>query len=181
MFSNEGIGTLIHTNEYRQIRKARKRDLRNIEQLIKPRVETEELMPRSRAAIERQLGDYYIFEVDRNPVACVALHVYPEVNKGELAGLSVKPSHENQGIGRLMVQFVEDRAREMGLGTLLALSTQTFNFFRSKAGFVDGTPDDLPASRREKYDQSGRRSRVLVKVLNKQQPQPAQVQPSQPG
>jgi amino-acid N-acetyltransferase len=178
VFSNEGIGTLIHTNEYRQIRKARKRDLRNIEQLIKPRVETEELMPRSRAAIERQLGDYYIFEVDRNPVACVALHVYPEVNKGELAGLSVKSSHENQGIGRLMVQFVEDRARELGLGALLALSTQTFNFFRSKAGFVDGTPDDLPASRREKYDQSGRRSRVLVKVLNKPQPQPTPVQPA---
>ena len=77
-----------------------------------------------------------------------------------------------------MVQFVEDRAREMGLGTLLALSTQTFNFFRSKAGFVEGTPDDLPASRREKYDQSGRRSKVLVKVLNKPQPQPTPVQPA---
>lgn len=170
VFSNEGIGTLIHANEYRQIRKARKSDARSIEQLIHLSVENEELLPRSRAEIERRIGDYFMFEVDRHPVACIALHVYPEQNKGELACLSVRPSHENQGIGRRMVQFVEDRASEAGLGTLLALSTQTFNFFRSKAGFVDGTPDDLPPERRERYEQSGRRSRVLVKKLERRAP-----------
>ncbi len=167
VFSNEGIGTLIHANEYRQIRKARKRDARSIEQLIHSSVESEELLPRSRAEIERRIGDYFLFEVDRNPVACIALHVHPQQNKGELACLAVRPSHENQGIGRRMVQFVEDRASEAGLDSLLALSTQTFNFFRSKAGFVDGSPDDLPPERRERYEQSGRRSRVLVKKLER--------------
>jgi amino-acid N-acetyltransferase len=167
VFSNEGIGTLIHANEYRQIRRARKGDARAIEQLIHLSVQNDELLPRSRAEIERRIGDYWMFEVDRNPVACVALHVHPDQKKGELACLAVRPSHENQGIGRRMVQFVEDRAVEAGLDTLLALSTQTFNFFRSKAGFVDGSPDDLPAERRERYDQSGRRSRVLVKKLER--------------
>jgi amino-acid N-acetyltransferase len=165
VFSNEGIGTLVFANDYRQIRKARKRDLRNIEQLIHTSVLTGELLPRSRADLEKQMGDFFIYEVDRNPIACIALHVYPEQNKGELACLSVRPSHENQGIGRRMAKFVEDRARELGLGELFALSTQTFNFFRSKAGFGDGTPDDLPASRREKYEQSGRKSLVLIKKL----------------
>lgn len=172
VFSNEGIGTLVHANEYRQIRKARKRDARSIEQMIHLSVENEELLPRSRAEIERRIGDYFLFEVDRNPVACIALHVYADQKKGELACLSVRPSHENQGIGRRMVQFVEDRASEAGLATLLALSTQTFNFFRSKAGFVDGTPDDLPPERRERYEQSGRRSRVLVKKLERRVPAP---------
>jgi amino-acid N-acetyltransferase len=165
VFSNEGIGTLVYANEYQQIRKARKRDVRSLHQLIQSSVEKEELLPRSRAAIERQIDDYYLFEVDRHPVACVALHVYPADGTGELAALCVRPSHEDQGIGRRMVQFVEDRAREMGLRVLLALSTQTFNFFQSKAGFSEGTPDDLPAVRRERYDQSGRRSKVLVKTL----------------
>jgi amino-acid N-acetyltransferase len=165
VFSNEGVGTMIYANEYRQVRKARKRDVRSIEQLIHASVESEELLPRSRADIERKLDDYYIFEVDRNPVACVALHVYAEDRAGELACLCVRTSHENQGIGRRMVQFVEDRARELGLDVLLALSTQAFNFFRAKAGFADGTPEDLPAPRRERYEQSGRRSRVLVKPL----------------
>lgn len=164
VFSNEGIGTLVYANEYRQIRRARKRDVRSIQQLIQVSVENEELLPRSRAAIEKQIDDFYIFEVDRNPVACVALHVYGG-GKGELAALCVRPSHENQGIGRRMVQFVEDRAREMGLRQLLALSTQAFNFFLSKAGFTEASPDDLPAERRDKYDQSGRHSKVLMKRL----------------
>ena len=64
----------------------------------------------------------------------------------------MRPSHENQGIGRKMVQFVETKARETGLAELLALSTQAFSFFQSKAGFVEGTPDDLPPARRERYD-----------------------------
>jgi amino-acid N-acetyltransferase len=165
VFSNEGIGTLVYANEYRQIRKARKRDVRSIEKLIQASVDSEELLPRSRAAIEKQLDDYYIFEVDKNPVACVALHPYPEDEKGELACLCVRPTHENLGIGRRMVQFVEDRAREMNLRTLLVLSTQSFNFFRSKAGYQEGTPDDLPAPRRARYDESGRRSKVLMKAL----------------
>jgi amino-acid N-acetyltransferase len=165
VFSNEGVGTLVFANEYRQIRRARKRDVRSIEQLIRTSVENEELLPRSRAAIERELDDYFLFEVDRNPVACIALHVYPEQNVGELACLCVRPSHENQGIGRRMVQFVEDRARELGMSALLALSTQAYNFFQSKAGFAEGTPEDLPPARRERYDQSGRRSKVLVKRL----------------
>jgi amino-acid N-acetyltransferase len=64
-----------------------------------------------------------------------------------------------------MTQFVEERAKEMGVEVLMALSTQAYNFFRSKAGFAEGTPDDLPPARREKYDQSGRRSKILVKRL----------------
>ena len=172
VFSNEGIGTLVYANEYRQIRRARRRDIRSIQQLIQASVESEELLPRSQAAIERQLDDYYIYEVDRNPIGCVALHVYPEEGKGEVACLRVRPTHENQGIGRRMTQFVEERAREMGVGTLLALSTQAFNFFQSKGGYVEGQPDDLPAARRTKYDSSGRRSKILTKAL-----QPARTTP----
>jgi amino-acid N-acetyltransferase len=165
VFSNEGIGTLVYSNDYRQIRRARRGDVRAIEQLIRSSIEKDELAPRSRASIEKQLDDYFIFEVDKNPIACVALHVYPGQNVGELACLYVRPSHENQGIGRTMVQFVESKARELGLPTLLALSTQAFTYFQTKAGFVQGTPDDLPPSRRAKYDASGRRSKVLVKRL----------------
>ena len=35
VFSNEGIGTLVYVNDYRQIRRARRSDVRAIEQLIK--------------------------------------------------------------------------------------------------------------------------------------------------
>ena len=165
VFSNHGLGTLIYANEYENIRPARKKDIRAIQLLTKQAVESAELVKRTRAMIERQLGDYYIFEIDKNPIACVALHVYPDENVGELASLYVSPSHENEGLGRKLIQFVESRARERGLKRLLALSTQAFTYFQSKGGFVEGTPDDLPPARREKYEQSGRNSRVLVKEL----------------
>ena len=165
VFSNEGIGTLVYANDYQQIRRALKKDIRHILVLTKNSVATEELVKRTRSAIEKQLNDYYLFEIDRNPVACIALHIYPEQNKGELAYLYVSPSHENQGIGRKLIQFVEAKAREMGLDELITLSTQAFTYFQSKGGFAEGSPDDLPPGRREKYDQSGRRSKVLVKRL----------------
>ena len=171
VFSNEGVGTLIYANEYQQVRRAMKKDIPSILKLIQPSVESEELVKRSRASLEKALGDYFIFEIDKNPVACVALHVYHEHDKGELACLYVHSSHENQGIERKMLQYVENRARELGLKELLALSTQAFSYFQSKGGFTEGTPDDLPPARREQYDLSGRRSKVLVKKLASSKPQ----------
>src|SRR5437879_3774559 len=110
VFSNEGIGTLIYANEYQQIRRAMKKDVRSIQMLTKEGVASQELAKRTRVTIERQLADYYIFEIDKNPVACVALHLYPDQRKGELACLYVKASHENQGIGRKLIRFVEEKA-----------------------------------------------------------------------
>ena len=165
VFSNEGIGTLIYANEYQQIRAAKKKDVRAIQLLTKKAVESDELVKRTRLVIEKSLGDYYIFEIDKNPVACVALHVYPEQSKGELACLYVNPSHENQGIGRKLIQFIETKAKELNLNELITLSTQAFTYFQSKGGFIEGTPDDLPPVRREKYDSSGRNSKVLLKKL----------------
>jgi hypothetical protein len=46
VFSNEGIGTLVYANEYRQIRRARRRDIRSIQQLIQASVENELCRPR---------------------------------------------------------------------------------------------------------------------------------------
>jgi amino-acid N-acetyltransferase len=166
VFSNEGTGTLIYANEYEQIRPARKKDIRAMQQLTQKAVEAEELIRRTRSEMEKNLSEYYLFEIDKNPVACVSLHVYPGQQKAELASLYVDPSHGHQGIGRKLMRFVEDKAREMGLAELIALSTQAFTYFELKGGFVEGTLDDLPPVRREKYTQSGRNSRVLIKKLN---------------
>ncbi len=165
VFSNEGIGTLIYANEYEQVRRAMKKDVRSILHLTQGSVATEELMKRTRQEVQQHLGDYYLFEIDKNPVACVALHVYPDSRQGELACLFVKSTHENQGIGRKMIQFIEGKAKEMGLEELITLSTQAFNYFQSKGGFVETNADRLPPARREKYDSSGRNSKVLHKRL----------------
>ena len=165
VFSNEGVGTLIHANEYQAIRKAHRKDVRIIFNLIQASIENDELVKRTRAEIERQIDDFFVFEVDRNPVACAALHHYIAENKAELACVCVDGRYENQGIGGKLVQYAESVARATGMAELFCLSTQAFNFFQQKGGFVPGLPDDLPPARKERYEKSGRRSQVLKKRL----------------
>jgi amino-acid N-acetyltransferase len=140
VFSNHGLGTLIYANEYENIRPARKKDVRAIGILIKQGVEADELVKRTRATIEKTLGDYFIFEIDKNPVACVALHVYPEQNKGELASLYVSPSHENQGIGRKLIHFVENRARELACASCSHSRRRHLHTFSPKVASSNGRP-----------------------------------------
>ena len=165
VFSYQGIGTLVYANEYQSIRPAQKKDVRAIHGLIQNGVRNDELIQRTRAEIERQIGDFYVFEVDRSPVGCVALHFYPDSQQAELAGLIVADRFENQGIGVKLAQYAETVARALGAEQLFCLSTQTFNFFVQKAGYRPGSSDDLPPERRERYDKGGRRSQVLVKSL----------------
>jgi amino-acid N-acetyltransferase len=165
VFSNEGIGTLVHTNEYQAIRRARKKDARAIHALIRQGMENDELVRRSLADIERQIKDFYVLEVDGNPVACVALHFYPQERKVEMACVCVDAKYENQGIGARLMNYSEAQARAAGAVELFCLSTQAFNYFVQKGGFRLGTPDDLPPQRRQRYDESGRRSQVLTKQL----------------
>src|SRR5262249_31414992 len=124
VFSNEGIGTLIHANEYQAIRRAQKRDVRAIFQLIQASVANDELVRRSRGEIERHIDDFFVFEVDRNPVACAAVHLFLEEKKAELACVCVDTRYENQGIGGKLMQYAEDRARSLGVAVLFCLSTQ---------------------------------------------------------
>ena len=67
VFTNEGVGTLIYGNEFQQIRRALKKDVRSILNLTKRSVEAEELVKRTRSTIEKHLGDYYLFEIDKQP------------------------------------------------------------------------------------------------------------------
>jgi amino-acid N-acetyltransferase len=103
------------------------------------------------------------------------LRLYPEYNKAELESLMVHPAHEKRGIGTKLVQFIEALAREQGYPQMFCLSTQSFTFFQHKFGYSEGTPDDLPPSRRERYEQSGRKSKILVKNLTAPAATPAAV------
>ena len=166
VFSNEGIGTMIYSNDYQQIRKAQKKDVRRIISLIRQSVQNEELVRRTRTDILHQLDDYWVLEVDRNIVGCIALHPYPKENLGELACLYVNKASEHSGYGRRLMAFVENLAHEKGLGNLFALSTQAFVYLQQKGGFREAKPDILPPARREKYEESGRHSRVLIKPVS---------------
>lgn len=164
VFSNEGIGTMVYANEYEAIRKARKRDVRSILRLVRESVQAQEVVQRSEQEITSEISNFYVYEIDKTVLGCAALHIYgvdPKV--AELACVVVSSSHENQGIGRKLMHYLEARARETGVKRLIVLSTRTFNYFQQKGGFMEGSVDMLPPERRQKYNDSGRNSKVLFK------------------
>ncbi len=165
IFSNEGVGTMIYSNEYQQIRRVFKKDVRAVMTLIRQSVDNEELIRRTRTDIVTQIEDYWVLEIDRNLVGCVALHNYPAEHCGELACLYVSKSHENQGYGGKLMAFIEQMARSRGYKQLFALSTQAFAYLQQKGGFKEAGAEILPATRRAAYETSGRNSRILVKDL----------------
>jgi amino-acid N-acetyltransferase len=166
IFSNGGIGTMIYSNEYEQIRRLYKKDIRAVMSLIQQSVRNEELVRRTRAEILAGLDDYWVLEIDRHIAGCVAMYSYPAEGMAELACLYVSRANENEGFGRKLISFVENQARQQGLTKLFALSTQAFVYLQQKARFVEAGPDILPPSRRDKYEGSGRNSRILVKDLS---------------
>lgn len=165
VFSHEGVGTMVYSNEYQQIRRIFKKDVRAVISLIRQSVKNEELVRRTRTEILECLGDYWLLEIDRTAVACVALHLYPEQSAAELACLHVRKANENQGYGRKLMAFVENLAREKGVKHLFALSTQAYSYLQQKGGFSPADPAILPPQRLQRYESSGRNSVVLLKTL----------------
>jgi len=165
VFSNEGIGTLIYGNEYQGIRQAMRKDIRHILALIKPAMQGDQLVKRTRASIEKHIGEYFVFEIDNNIVGVVSIVPHPAEKKAELASLQINPAHEHRGIGTKLAARAEQVARDPGMETIRCLSTQAFTLCQHRLGCVEATPEDLPAARREKYEQSGRNSKILLKPL----------------
>ena len=166
IFSNEGVGSLVYGNDYQQIRKATRRDARLLYNLTRNAVRREELIHRTQQAIEKNIDQFFLFEVDEAIVACVTLAFYPDQPEtAEIGSLYVLPFYHNRGIGKKMVEFACLQAKERGAKTVLALSTQSFGFFTSVCGFEEGTKEILPEARLKLYDDSGRNARVLVKRI----------------
>ena len=167
LFSNEGVGTMIHADDYQQIRKARPSDVPNLISMMQQSVEDAALVQRSRAQIISRINDFFVFELDGNPVGSVAVHTYDsdDGKTAELACLYVRRSHKNQGHGQKLAAFAEETARQRGCERLFALSTQAFRFFEEKMGYTVSDPSIMTPARRAEYEKSGRNSKVLIKLL----------------
>ncbi len=166
IFSNEGVGSLVYGNDYAQIRRARKGDVRMIYNLTRAAVRREELIFRSQQAIEKNIDQFFVFEIDENIIACVTLYFYPDKPQlAEVGSLYVMPFYHNRGIGRKMVDYACMVAKERGATTVLALSTQSFGFFTNVLGFEETAKDALPEARLKVYEESGRNAKVLFKRL----------------
>lgn len=165
LFSNEGVGTMIHADSYRMIRPLREEDIPELLGMIGRSVRRTKLVERTYEDIQSRIGDFHVMTIDDNVVGCVALHPYPAESCAEVACLYVKQAHEGRGYGIELVAHAEGIARECGIPRVFALSNRAADFFTGKAGYFAASVDALPERRRAQYEASGRDSLVFSKDL----------------
>jgi amino-acid N-acetyltransferase len=163
LFTRDGMGTLITSEQFDRIRAASIEDMGGILELIEPLEADGTLVRRSREQLELDIDDFLVLERDGAVLACAALFSYPDEGVGELACLAVAEEYRKRGLGNDLLEEVEKLAREEGLQRLFVLTTQTAHWFRER-GFEPAKLADLPLERREMYNYQ-RNSKVFIKEL----------------
>lgn len=163
LFSNEGVGTMVHADSYREVRALREEDVSELLAMIGRSVRREHLVPRDYEGILERSEDFLVLCVDENVVGCVALH--PFDHRGEIACLYVKQSHEGLGYGRLLVKAAEEKAVEEQLQMVFALTATAGSLFEAM-GYQRDEVQNLPGDRARKLTESARESAIFSKVIS---------------
>ena len=163
LFSNEGVGTMVHADSYRQVRPLREDDVPELLAMIGRSVRASHLVPRDYDEILEKAEDFLVLCVDDNVVGCVALHRYRE-HPAEVACLYVKQSHEGLGYGRALVESAEERARDLGISSMFVFTSRAVPFFEN-LGYNSASMEIVPDERARKFEDSNRGSKVLAKDL----------------
>jgi amino-acid N-acetyltransferase len=161
LFTRDGLGTLVYSGYYEQLRKARIEDVAGILDLIRPLEEAGILVRRSRELLETEINNFHVMEKDGSIVACAAL--YPYGDMGELSCVATHPEYRNGGRAAALLQQMEIQARKQGIKQLFLLTTQTAHWFIEQ-GFAQGKLEDLPIAKQALYNYQ-RKSKIFLKNL----------------
>jgi amino-acid N-acetyltransferase len=163
LFTHAGLGTLVSTEHLEALREATSDDVGGVLKLIEPLEVDGTLVKRPRELIEREIGQFSVFEHDGFIQGCAALYPFEDAAMGELACLTVHGDYREGGLGERLMKRIETRARAAGLNRLFVLTTRTSHWFL-KRGFSMAKVEDLPVQRQRMYNWQ-RRSQVLIKGL----------------
>ena len=163
LFSRDGIGTLISSTPFEDIRSATLNDIGGILELIKPLEQQGILAKRSREKIEMEIADYIIIERDGLVIGCTALHPNQADQYGCIACLAVHPDYRGSARGDRLINYVHSKAKQLALKHLFVLSTQTMHWFIER-GYLSSNINNLPEALKLNYNPQ-RNSKILVKTI----------------
>ena len=163
LFSRDGIGTLISSTPFEELRPATLNDIGGILELIKPLEQQGILARRSREKIEMEISDYIIIERDGLIIGCTALHLNLDHHYGAIACLAIHPDYQRSSRGNRLLEYINQKAKELALKKLYVLSTQTMHWFIER-GFLSSAINQLPDQLKSLYNPE-RNSKVLVKEI----------------
>ncbi|MDH7598412.1 MAG: N-acetyltransferase [Sedimentisphaerales bacterium] len=123
------------------IRPAKVSDARQINALIGTFAEQDKMLFRSLADIYEHLQTFLVAQEDDQVVGCCALEVVWS-DLAEIKSLAVAQGHQSKGIGTAFVTAALEKARELGIGKVFALTMEP-GFFK-RLGFVEVPRESLP-------------------------------------
>ncbi len=116
-------------------------DVEGIHKLVNNYAQGGLMLPRSRNSIYENLRDYIVAEEGGQLLGCGALHFVWD-RLAEIRSLAVAPSLQKSGIGRRLVELLEEEGRERGAKLFFTLTYQS-GFF-AKCDYVETAKEKLP-------------------------------------
>ncbi|MCM8795270.1 MAG: N-acetyltransferase [Candidatus Omnitrophica bacterium] len=114
------------------IRKAKIRDIKQIQGLINYFAKMDLMLPRSLNELYEHLRDFWVVEEKNKIVGCAALHLSWD-KLAEIKSLAVIKNRQRRGIGTMLVNTCLEEARELGAKEVFVLTYKP-EFFK-KFGF----------------------------------------------
>ncbi|MCT1478349.1 amino-acid N-acetyltransferase [Microbacterium sp. p3-SID336] len=111
------------------VRPARSADIVSIRNLLQPMVEQRILLGKDLAVLYGAVQEFVVAEADGELIGCGALHVIWE-DLGEVRTLLVREDWLQRGVGRAIVDRLEENAHALGLSRLFCLTFEVEFFGR---------------------------------------------------
>lgn len=130
-----------HTHTTVAVQKAAMRDIPNILALINSYAGSGIMLPRTEFEMSENIRDFSVAYEGERLLGCGALHFYTPTT-AEVRSLGVIPAAKSQGVGRALVEALEEEARANDLEFIFAF-TYVVPFFK-KLGFTEVERGELP-------------------------------------
>jgi amino-acid N-acetyltransferase len=124
-----------------EVREASVLDADRIVELVNNHAVKGLMLPKTPYKIYSVIQNFYVVEIDGKVVGCASLNILWK-DIGEVCSLAVDSDHFGQGIGKMVVTKIIERARKLKLQRIIALTYQA-EFFE-KMGFKLADKDLFP-------------------------------------
>ncbi len=124
-----------------KLRKATLKDIPKMQKLVVNEVKDGVILPRSNDEVATNIRSYILAFKDNELVGYGALHIHSP-NLSEIRSLIVNSNSRGLGVGKKIVEFCKQEAKELGLKEVLVL-TYIAEFFE-KLGFEEIEKEKIP-------------------------------------
>jgi len=123
------------------LRKAKLSDIDAMQAMVKKEIEAGVILPRSDDEVATNIRSYVLAFKDEQLLGYAALHIHSK-ELSEIRSLIVSAEARGLGIGKKIVEFCKNEAKELGVKEILVL-TYVAEFFK-KLGFYEIEKASIP-------------------------------------